>query len=126
VHPKISVSEGHRISEAVRAQIIRNVDAVTDVMVHIDPEDDEIVAPSHGLPLRSDVIKTLNKRWEDVKTAQYIEETVLHYLDGKIHVELLLPLERMGDISDSQAIAKKLKELAEEEDCIADVQVRFH
>ena len=126
VKPKISVSEGHRVSEAVRAQIIRNVDAVTDVMVHIDPEDDEVVAPCTGLPLRSDVLKALNKRWEDVKTAQYIEETVLHYLDGKIHVEVLLPLERMGDISDTQAIAKKLKELAEEEDCIADVQVRFY
>ncbi|WP_455198341.1 cation diffusion facilitator family transporter [Kaarinaea lacus] len=126
VNPKISVSEGHRVSDAVRAQIIRNVDSVTDVMVHIDPEDDEVVAPCHGLPLRHDVLKLLEKRWESVKTAQYIEETVLHYLDGKIHVEVLLPLERMGDISDSQAIAKKLKELAEEEDCIADVQVRFH
>lgn len=126
VNPKISVSEGHRISDAVRAQIIRNVDSVADVMVHIDPEDDEVVAPCHGLPLRRDVINLLHKRWENVKTAQYIDETVLHYLDGKIHVEVLLPLERMGDISDSQAIAKKLKELAEEEDCIADVQVRFH
>ncbi|WP_455217375.1 cation diffusion facilitator family transporter [Kaarinaea lacus] len=126
VNPKISVSEGHRISDAVRAQIIRSVDSVTDVMVHIDPEDDEAVAPCHGLPLRPDVIELLEKRWKDVKTAQYIEETVLHYLDGKIHVEVLLPLERMGDIADSQAIAKKLKELAEEEDCIADVQVRFH
>lgn len=126
VNPKISVSEGHRISDAVRAQIIRNVDAVSDVMVHIDPEDDEVVAPCHGLPLRRDILKALNKRWESVAAAQHIDETVLHYLDGKIHVEVLLPLERMGDISETQAIARQLKELAREEDCIADVQVRFH
>jgi len=126
VNPRISVSEGHRISDAVRAQIIRNVSSVSDVMVHIDPEDDEAVAPCHGLPLRNDVRELLNKRWKDLKTAQYIDEIVLHYLDGKIHVEVSLPLERMGDIADSQAIAKKLKELAEEEDCIADLKVRFH
>ena len=95
-------------------------------MVHIDPEDDEVVAPSHGLPLRRDIMSALKTRWENVPAAQHIDETVLHYLDGKIHVEVLLPLERMGDISETQAVANELKELAREEDCIADVQVRFH
>lgn len=126
VDPKISVSEGHRISDAVRAQIIRNVEAVSDVMVHIDPEDDEKVAPSHGLPLRSDILTTLRKRWENIEGAQFIEKTVLHYLDGKIHVELLLPLGQFNDIAGARTVAEEISRLAKEEECIADVQVNFH
>lgn len=133
VSPRISVSEGHRISDTVRAQIIRQVDDVTDVMVHIDPEDDECVTPSTGLPLRNEILATLEKCWADNEAAQYIENTLIHYLDGKIHVEVLLPLEHMGDIAEAQAVAKELTRLAlggnQEEgkrpEGIADIQVRF-
>lgn len=126
VNSKISVSEGHRIGDTVRAQIIREVDDVTDVMVHIDPEDDEKVAPSSGLPLRKEVIKILESRWQGLDAVKHLENTVLHYLDGKIHVELLLPLGTIDSIAEAQAIADKLNRLAQEENSIADVQISFH
>jgi len=131
VNPRISVSEGHRISETVRAQIMRDVNAVTDVMVHIDPEDDEQAAPSSGLPLRNEILARLQQRWASIEAARYIEEeeTVLHYLDGKIHVEVLLPLSRMTDMTAAQAAAHALRQQATEQpgmDHIADVVVRFH
>jgi cation diffusion facilitator family transporter len=131
VSPRISVSEGHRISETVRAQIMRDVNAVTDVMVHIDPEDDEQAAPSSGLPLRNEVLAHLQQRWTNIEAAQYIEEeeTVLHYLDGKIHVEVLLPLSQMADINAAQTAACELSQRATEQpsmDHIAGVVVRFH
>lgn len=128
VSPRISVSEGHRISDTVRAQIMRDVDAVTDVMVHIDPEDDEKAAPSTGLPLRHEVLARLQKHWAGIEAAQHIEETVLHYLDGKIHVEVLLPLARMGDVAAAQAAAHELSQRAMGQsgtECIAEVTVRF-
>lgn len=126
VNPKISVSEGHRISETVRAQIIREVDDVTDVMVHIDPEDDEVAAPSSGLPPRKEVLKILERRWQGIPAAKHLKDTVLHYLDGKIHVEVLLPLGEIGDVTEAQSIADELNRLVQEEECIAEVQVRFH
>ncbi len=126
VNPKISVSEGHRVSDTVRAQIMRDVEAVTDVMVHIDPEDDEKMAPSSGLPLRKEVLEILEKRWQGLEAAKHVEKTMLHYLDGKIHVELSLPFGEMRDIAAAQSMADKLNRLAQEEECIADVQVHFH
>ena len=126
VNPKISVSEGHRVSDTVRAQIIRDVGAVTDVMVHIDPEDDEKAAPCSGLPLRKEVLEILEKRWQGLEAAKHIEKTVLHYLDGKIHVELLLPFGELRDIAAAQSMADELNRLAQEEKCIADVQIHFH
>jgi cation diffusion facilitator family transporter len=126
VDPRISVSEGHRISDRVRGEIIRQVNAVRDVTVHIDPEDDEVVAPCSGLPMRDEVLNRLQQCWQEVEMAQYIEDTVLHYLDGKIHVEVLLPLERVGGVAEAQGIAQELSRLAQAEEMIADVKVRFH
>ena len=126
VNPKISVSEGHHVSDIVGAQIMREVEAVTDVMVHIDPEDDEEAAPCSELPLRKEVLEILKNHWQGLEAAKYVEKTVLHYLDGKIHVELLLPFGEIKDIAAAQEMAEKLNRLAQEEECIADVQIHFH
>ncbi len=126
VEPKSSVSEGHLISERVRQAVMEKVDGITEVMVHIDPEDDEVSAPSHGLPMRDEVLTLLRQRWQDIEEASNIEHVRLHYLDGKIHVEVSLPLEKMRDIDQARALAQQLVRLAEEEDNIADIQVSFY
>ena len=50
---RVSVSEGHQLSEAVRHRVIERVDDVSDVMVHIDPEDDQIAPTRLDLSSRS-------------------------------------------------------------------------
>ncbi len=94
-------------------------------MVHIDPEDDEVNAPSIGLPSRNEVIALLRERWKDIEPSPDFEHIRLHYLDGKIHVEVALPLQKMQDIAQAQALARRLVELVEGEEKIADVQVSF-
>lgn len=126
VDPAISVSEGHYISDSVRSRVMREVEEVQDVLVHIDPEDDERTRPSSGLPSREEVMAILYRHWENLEEAQAIENVTLHYLDGKIHVEVLLPLAKMGDLAKAQEAAEKLSRLAQEEDSIADVRIRFH
>ncbi len=125
VDPRCSVSEGHLISEMVRQAVIKQVSGVTEVMVHIDPEDDEVNAPSIGLPSRNEVIALLRERWKDIEPSPDFEHIRLHYLDGKIHVEVALPLQKMQDIAQAQALARRLVELVEGEEKIADVQVSF-
>jgi hypothetical protein len=94
VSPSLSVSEGHHISEQVRERVIAEVDEVMDVMVHIDPEDDETVAPSRHLPLRRDVLKRLKAAWSAIEGTSLIrdQDITLHYLEGKIRIDLVLPL----------------------------------
>ncbi len=94
VNPNLSVSEGHHISEQVRQRVIAEVDEVADVMVHIDPEDDETVAPSRHLPLRRDVLKRLKAAWSAIEGTSLIrdQDITLHYLEGKIRIDLVLPL----------------------------------
>ena len=126
VNPKLSVSEGHQIGEKVRGQVVKAVDDVTDVMVHIDPEDDEIMARNDHLPLRQKMIDQLKSRWADIPEAQLIDNITLHYLDGKIHVELTLALDKMESQQHAQLVAKRLREASMEEKNIADIKVLFY
>ena len=101
--PKISVSEGHQISEAVRSKLIEEIDEVYDVMVHIDPEDDERKAPCRGLPLRNAVESRLSQAWRDIAAANEIRHVALHYVNGKVEVDLVLPLRMVTSTDDGPA-----------------------
>lgn len=92
VDPELSVSEGHYISETVRTRVIQNISEVSDVMVHIDPEDDELLGEHAHLPLRHELIKKLESAWQHIEASQEILHINLHYLNNKIHVEILLPV----------------------------------
>ncbi|MGD8926358.1 MAG: cation diffusion facilitator family transporter, partial [Thioalkalispiraceae bacterium] len=94
VSPNLSVSEGHHISESVRNRVVNDVEDVSDVMVHIDPEDDEKVAPCDHLPLRQDILKKLKTAWSGIEGTSQIQDKdiTLHYLQGKLRIDLVLPL----------------------------------
>ncbi|WP_456417688.1 cation diffusion facilitator family transporter [Thiolapillus sp.] len=97
VTPWISVSEGHMISIAVEEQIKANIEEVSDVTVHIDPEDDETAPTCSNLPLREDVLKILHGAWRDLNCPAWEEHILLHYLGGKIDLEVFFPLHCYGD-----------------------------
>ncbi|MGB5260986.1 MAG: cation diffusion facilitator family transporter [Gammaproteobacteria bacterium] len=90
VDPMLSVSEGHQIGEYVRLRLIGELEHVADVTVHIDPEDDEVAAPSNRLPLRAEVMQRLHQQWRDLAPDDCLDKVQLHYLDGKIHVDVFL------------------------------------
>lgn len=92
VNPTLSVSEGHYISETVRSSVIAYIEEVSDVMVHIDPEDDEILSEHAHLPLRHQLISKLESGWKNIEASQEILNINLHYLNNKIEIEVLLPV----------------------------------
>ncbi len=126
VDPKVSVSEGHYIGEKVREQLIAEIDDITDVMVHIDPEDDEQVTPSDNLPERMETEKRLKNRWQSIPESTLIDNITLHYLDGKIHVEVTLPLEKMVSREKALEVSEMMIRAGKEEHDVADVKVLFH
>lgn len=88
VDPFISVSEGHYIAEAARAAVLKS-HHVMDVMVHIDPEDDVQSKPNAHTPQRHLLLAHLQKRLD--MTLPDESHILLHYLNGKIEAELLMP-----------------------------------
>jgi cation diffusion facilitator family transporter len=96
VDPRVSVSEGHMISVLVEQRLKRQIDEITDVTVHIDPEDDEVQPQRMALPLRAEALARLEALWRGVPAAELRQRVVLHYLQGRIDVEVYFPLEACG------------------------------
>ncbi len=123
--PTLSVSEGHHISENVRSRLIRRIDDVEDVMVHIDPEDDQTAAPSEHLGLRRQILERLRGRWGHLDAAAEIQRVTLHYLNGKVHVELELPVTLAPDSASAERLAAAFRGAVADEPDVADVRLVF-
>jgi cation diffusion facilitator family transporter len=91
VDPWLSVSEGHRIAEVVQYGLIDRVDLLEDVTVHIDPEDDESGPSCAALPLREEAENLLENHWSDLNCYDQRKRVVMHYLSGRIDIDLYLP-----------------------------------
>ncbi len=101
----LSVSEGHQISENVRWQLIQEMEDISDVLVHIDPEDDaEASEDCCHLPLRNVVMAELEKQWHTIPAYKNIKRITLHYLDNAIQVEVVLPLSESEGIDGIQIL----------------------
>ncbi|MEX1080675.1 MAG: cation diffusion facilitator family transporter [Halofilum sp. (in: g-proteobacteria)] len=90
VGPRVSVSEGHRVAEAVRLALLDHGTRLADVMVHVDPEEDTDGGPSNELPLRGELVERLQARWAGLPGAERVEGVTLHYLGGQVHVQISL------------------------------------
>jgi len=126
VPPKVSVSEGHQISEAVEMALVNGFDEINDVTVHIDPEDDEHTDNScKHLPLREQIISELKQHWKDIPETSEILHITLHYLDGKVDIELVLPLKLIQDGTDPDQLSEKILTASRQLACIGSVDILY-
>lgn len=120
----ISVSEGHQIAERVRRNLIDNRPEVSEVQVHVDPEDDEQGAPL--LPEREAVLAEVGECLESLGHQLTLEVSTVHYLRGEIHLELSVGMDPALSLERAYAIADELRERIREETRVQDVQVHLH
>ena len=126
VDEDISVSEGHYISEMVRTRLVNEVDVVADALVHIDPEDDTHLTPARNLPSRSAVHAQLKAHFKDIDAATQIERITLHYVGGRLRVELLLPLSVLANPDAGRQLAARFQAAVAKDSLIETLDVRFH
>jgi cation diffusion facilitator family transporter len=126
VSPKLSVSEGHHISESVETALKEKFDEVNDVTVHIDPEDDETAASCKDLPLRSELLLALNQEWSKHETLKNIDDITLHYLDWHISVEAGLPYKYLTHIEDVPSLQKAFDEATRKVGSIGESKLQFY
>ena len=122
---KLSVSEGHQISETARAELIRTFVDIEDVTVHIDPEDDEEVTQGHHLGLRGEIETRLRGAWADIPEAESIRRVTLHYLGGHIQVEVELPLDLALGGDTPEPLRRRFEHAAERVAEVSEVRVLF-
>lgn len=126
VAPRLSVSEGHHISETVEQMLIDSFDEINDVTVHIDPEDDLKEARSMHLPLRDELIRALEQQWSSIPELEAIDDITLHYLTGEINVEASMPLEQSGDLDTLRDLQDRFQEACMRVPAIGSAVLKFH
>ncbi len=108
VDPRLSVSEGHHIADRVETKLYEHIEDITDVTIHIDPENDEKVTPCRSLPTRSELLQRMEGCWANIPESQLIEDLTLHYLDGELELEAWIPLDKMVSKGQAQQLSETL------------------
>lgn len=126
VDGNISVSEGHQISENVRARLIREFESVDEVLVHIDPEDDETNMVNIALPLRGEMTQRINEAIAGVKGSVAAEKITLHYLSGSIDIDLTFPTLPESTDETRMAIAREITDTLHKDPNVGRVEIYFH
>lgn len=125
VNSKISVSEGHHISEAVEKNLKKKIGEINDITVHIDPEDDEMEALNIHLPLRKALITALQDQWKGLESTKNIDYISLHYLEGKVHLEIHLHWPSPIDAETAKKVTDDLVDRSGEIPDVGNVYVYF-
>ncbi|MCG8038418.1 MAG: cation diffusion facilitator family transporter [Candidatus Thiodiazotropha taylori] len=125
VDPWLSVSEGHRIAEVVQYGLIDRVDLLEDVTVHIDPEDDEAGPSCANLPLREEAEKLLLDHWSGMDCFDQRKRVVLHYLSGRIDIDLYLPPDCFESSEKADRLTQRYQQVLSGSEVFRTVQVWF-
>lgn len=109
VDPRLTVSEGHMISLQVEQRLKREIAEIEDVTVHVDPEDDSTAPPCIDLPLRPAAMARLHAAWSHLDCLAKARRVGLHYLSGRIDVDLYLPLGCYESAADAAVLRDALQ-----------------
>lgn len=123
VDPRITVSEGHMIADKVRDLLIEEFDDVMDVLVHIDPEDDEFRLNKDSPLSREHVMAFIEHHLG--KLSRCIEDVNIHYLDGSVELDVIMPQAIVTNQQDIEQIKRKCAMIEQEVEGIARVKVFF-
>lgn len=89
VNSRITVSEGHMIADVVRDILIDKFDDVQEVLVHVDPENDEYKVRYEKPLLRNDIVELLKEYLAE--NYPLIDGFRIHYIQGRLELEVILP-----------------------------------
>lgn len=120
----ISVSEGHQIAERVRQRVIDHRPEVSEVQVHVDPEDDEAGVPL--LPDRDTVLAEVRDGTAHMDPTVALEDSTVHYLGGEVHLELSVAMPADLSLEEAYARADELRDRIRQRTRVRDVQVHLH
>ncbi len=125
VDPAVTVSEAHRIAETVSSELRSSMDALNEVLVHVDHESAAAAARSLELPPPAEVRGALEQAWKGLDADVSAERIGLHYRDGHIDVDLLLPAP-CPPTAEAQALADRLRNAARGVGRIGRVRLLYH
>jgi cation diffusion facilitator family transporter len=124
VPPDITVSHGHQIAEHVRSRLLAADPCVTEVLVHVDPEDDD----DYDTPQIQDVdnpenlVRTVAGTVEGVLSVSHV---LCHFIHGRLEIQLHIEVEPALRVLQASAIASQVRRALEAQAGIHKVDVHL-
>lgn len=110
VAPRTTVSDGHQVAERVRRFVFDADSQVSEVLVHVDPEPDEHVAPGEGLkPPREHYARQIEAVAASLAGVSDVAHVQTHFLDGAVRVQVGVRVAGDLKISEAAALADRLR-----------------
>jgi cation diffusion facilitator family transporter len=125
VAPRISVSESHKICETIETRLTTNMEKIIEVLIHVDLEGEKMDKITLQLPFRNEIIARLRQRWQSLKAQNAIEQITLHYLSGKMTIDIDLPLSIVQNIKEAQLLSQRFSELVADEPDIYAINIYY-
>ncbi len=108
VDPEVSVTEGHHIAENVRRELIRAMDNVQDILVHVDTEDDAAFESIYWAN-RSYLEKQVDPMIASMNDIQGRTHLRAHYHGGKTTLEVFVTMRDGMGLEQTGTAVRELK-----------------
>jgi cation diffusion facilitator family transporter len=109
VNHEASVTEGHHIAESVRRELIRALDNIQDILVHVDTEDDTSFESIYWAN-RSYLEKQVDPIVDAVEGIRGRTHLRVHYHGGKTTLEVFVQMQEGIGSEATDAALRKLRE----------------
>lgn len=103
VDPFISVTEAHRIAEVARAHALSQIDALKDLVIHIEPAGHFAGFGAESAPLRSEIEGMILTLTQAHPMVTRIDQLRLGYFDEGLQIEALVELHMDADPARTEA-----------------------
>ena len=108
VDHQMTVTEGHRVAEIARRNLINAFDNIQDVLVHVDGEPDADVEPIYPVT-RKELIDVARPLISELDANISPAEFRVHHIKGKNIVDVFITIESNQSIENSRALVANIK-----------------
>jgi cation diffusion facilitator family transporter len=114
VDASTTVSDGHQVAERVREFVFREHGGVSEVLVHIDPEPDEDLAPADQLSRpREEIESEVRRIAQQVEGVGAVTHVMAHFLGRRVVLQVEIEVDPELRVREAAAVARSLRERLE-------------
>jgi divalent metal cation (Fe/Co/Zn/Cd) transporter len=110
VDASTTVSDGHQVAERVRQFVFREHGGVSEVLVHIDPEPDENLAPGDQLSRpREEIESEVRRIAQGVEGVRAVTHVMAHFLERRVVLQVDIEVDPELRVHQAAAVARSLR-----------------
>jgi divalent metal cation (Fe/Co/Zn/Cd) transporter len=108
VDPEMTVTEGHRVAEIARRNLIKAIPNIQDVLIHVDGEPDAEVETIYPIT-RKELIEIAQPLILELAGNISQPEIRVHHIKGKNLVDVFIKIDSNQTMEDSRALVANIK-----------------